>query len=234
MKAILYSINLFLLSLIVLFIGNIKELKNKDLNIQKNIFESADPKVEEFAQIQRSNTPSDTIVQRSIFHIERREPVTKEVSTKELEAKVIDNKNYILTGIVQFGNSVAMIAVEEKQAPSKRVKTPRIPSIKAKATTSKMYMLGEQIEGSNYKLKSINAAESFVILSDGQNELKLESNSERAKEIARNRRERLNQLKKLTPQPKAPAAKKTIPPKRDNQQQKGRVPAKVKTPERVI
>lgn len=232
MKALLYSLNFFLSLLVLLVIGELKSLKNKDTSVQDPIIESAEPQIEELQQRQVRKIPSDSIIQRSIFHVERKEHVVKELSQEELDKQIVDNKDYILTAIIKFGEAVAMIAVEEKKRPN----VPRVTSSQKNVNPSKMYMLGEKIEGSNYKVKNINAHESYVIISNGSRDIKLETNNEKARDIAQTQRDILNQAKIREQRSKAPTNTRppSSAPKSNNKNRKDRKPSGAKVPERVI
>ena len=228
MKVIFYGVNLLLFVIIVLLLSNIKSLKNKDVSQAVPIIESAEPVVEKMQRMKISNLSSDGIVQRSVFHQSRQGVVITNVSNEDLEKKIKDNKTYILTGLIQAGEAVAFITVEEEKKQSKRARVPRLPQKTHSTSQSVAYKLGDTIQDSAYKLKEINTVKAYVILQTGSHEMKLSIFDDKAKELAKTKREALNVQKKRTqklPTPKKPLNKQTP---------NNRKPPKVKTPAKVI
>ena len=226
MKTALYLINFILLVAIVVMAKQSKALQRSKAETPRTVLESADPVLEAVEKKQQKTLPTKQIIQKSIFHVERKEGTT-EVSSKDLETKIKDDKSYILRGVIGFGELTAVIAVEQKVPKSPKTKRPRVTRGKtAPKAAEKLYVVGDTIEGSGYKLKSIHSGEpSYVILVQGSSELKISMYSDESKEIAKKSLQGINDhLKKQEKsRPKKPSVPRVI---------KKKTPAK--TPERVI
>ena len=161
MKAIFYGANFVLLVLVLSLVTQLKSLKSPETSSELAPIVSGDPEVEAFKKPKKRVVSYSVIPLKSIFHKDRKMPPKEEPKVNEL-LKQMNSKVYLLRGIVKVGEKVAIISVLDKdQAESKSFLEKNRDKV-----SGDIYRVGQTLNNSLYKLKSIHLGENpYVTLS---------------------------------------------------------------------